>query len=182
MFSAERRIFRFSVIRSRGRRWSTGSRRRKRGVWCKRAIDLRSIYTHRADESLRGRGGFDYRELPPVFDVGETSFDVRGLITLGSRNYTNFREPHRLGGVEVGRKARRLHFLHAAFETHLEREGTAIGNQPRRSNHATAKNRRAMAQLRIATSRRLDCAISTGTNAAIRRAMARNLGPWTPGA
>lgn len=84
-------------------------------------VDLSSYYNH----SLREIGATLPNGLKPF---GGTAFDVRGIIKLSGLQgkARGDSDPEQVTGIKIGRKCRRLHFLHAA--TAKAEDGTEVGS------------------------------------------------------
>ena len=84
-------------------------------------MDLSSYY----NVSLKEIGATLPNGLQPF---GGTAFDVRGIIKLSSQQEKarGGSDPEQVTGIKIGRKCRRLHFLHAA--TSKAEDGTEVGS------------------------------------------------------
>ena len=92
-------------------------------------IDLTDYYHASLDDDWFNHSSHDLHDVPKgVQCLGETYFDVRGLICLGgahSLEITGLALPEEIRGIPVNRKGKEVHFLHAcAFSCP---RGTQIG-------------------------------------------------------
>ncbi|MDZ7724401.1 MAG: hypothetical protein U5R06_16750 [candidate division KSB1 bacterium] len=82
-------------------------------------IDLSEHYTSSLDDNWFCHAGHDLRDLPQgVQMLGNTSFDIRGLVQLASSksiDVTGVVFPEFVNNIKVDRKGRKLHFLQACF-------------------------------------------------------------------
>ncbi len=94
-------------------------------------IDLSHYYNLGLHDSLDQKpGGVDLSSVPDgLHEFGGVLFDVRGLIHLMSRAVKQAQQsyPESVNGIPVGRKCKRLHFLHAARYCPLQ-DGLQIGS------------------------------------------------------
>jgi len=92
-------------------------------------IDLSAYYTSALDDDWLGKPGANLAQLPTgVQAFAGAAFDVRGLIQVagkGALAKTGRALPPAVEGIEIGRKGRRLHFLHGTAWG--AEEGTTIG-------------------------------------------------------
>ncbi len=90
-------------------------------------IDLTSFYNATLTDSLHGwREGNDLSALPAgLKNLAGVTFDVRGLVHLGSTSGAHREFPKQVAGIPVGRRCRLLHFLQAASA--IMPDGTLIG-------------------------------------------------------
>ena len=92
-------------------------------------IDLTDYYHASLDDDWFNHSSHDLHDVPKgVQCLGETYFDVRGLICLGgahSLEITGLALPEEIRGISVNRKGKEIHFLHAcAFSCP---RGTRVG-------------------------------------------------------
>ncbi|MFO7697656.1 MAG: hypothetical protein R6X16_10940 [Anaerolineae bacterium] len=92
-------------------------------------VDLSEYYSASLDDDWFHHSGHDLHDVPRGLQkFGGVTFDVRGLIVLGSNHsleITGLALPEELIGIPVNRKGRAIHFLHAcAFDSP---PGTRIG-------------------------------------------------------
>ena len=95
-------------------------------------IDLSRHYNAMLSGSWHpGRTGAvvsDLAEIPVgVQTLTGVSFDVRGLIQLGSRSQSKLAYPSRVTGMSVEQECQRLHFLHSAVYASGVGNGTILG-------------------------------------------------------
>jgi len=82
-------------------------------------VDLTDYFHASLKETWHpGDAGNDLANLPSgVQKLGDVSFDIRGIIQLnggGMMDMSGKPYPRRVGGIKLGRKCARLHFLHSA--------------------------------------------------------------------
>ena len=97
----------------------------------KQLLDLSQFFNARLNETWHGPNtntGNDLASLPVgVQQLGEVSYDLRGVIQLGSKSPTAARFPTNVTGIKVNQKCQKLHFLHAAGFGKASDEGKQVG-------------------------------------------------------
>jgi hypothetical protein len=78
-------------------------------------VDLSRHVTHSLTDNLgRGIEGNTLKELPKGKQkLGDSTFQIEGLVQLGSKTLLN--GPEKIEGIKVGVTGEKLHFLHATF-------------------------------------------------------------------
>lgn len=93
-------------------------------------LDLSSWYNAGLTGNWHGNAAEnDFSPLPTgVQTLAGTEFDVRGLIQLRATDPGTAPFPVRLGAIPVGRRCRKLHFLHSALFARALPRGQIIGS------------------------------------------------------
>jgi hypothetical protein len=92
-------------------------------------VDLSDFYSASLDDDWFHHSSHDLHDVPKGLQyLADTKFDVRGLIVLGgsgSLEITGLALPESVCGIPVGRKGKKIHFLHACG--FASPRGTKIG-------------------------------------------------------